>query len=259
MAATMSPATHNKNVIEPNGRLAGKVAVVTGATRGIGYAIAKAFVREGAKIVVVSRTNEEIKSRVAEFAAMGADAAGALCDVSDPGQAQRLYLAATRTFGRIDVLVNNASMLGPRKAIVDYPYEQWKQVLNANLDSAFNVIKGALGTMIPQNAGSIINVSSGVGHKGRGKWGAYAVSKGALETLTEVLADELQPCGIRVNTVNPGPVRTAMRAEAFPKEDPATLVDPDDIVNAFIYLASDASKGVSGMHLESKDWMGRTF
>jgi NAD(P)-dependent dehydrogenase (short-subunit alcohol dehydrogenase family) len=111
--------------------------------------------------------------------------------------------------------------------------------------------------MVPQNAGSIINVSSGVGRRGREKWGAYAVSKFGIEGMTQVLAEEMKPYKIRVNSVNPGPTRTEMRAKAYPGEDPHTLPAPADITNAFVYLASDFSQGVTGEQFDARDWMGR--
>lgn len=253
-AAPAAPA-----VVEPAGRLQGKVALITGGTRGIGWSIARAYAREGAKIVIAARTDSDLKGRIEELSAMGAEATAARVDITDESQAQRLYSVATRTYGRIDVLVNNASLLGPMKSILDYPAADWQNIINANLTSAFLVTKGALSTMISANRGSIINVSSGVGRKGRANWGAYAVSKGGLETLTQILADELAGYDIRVNSLNPGGVQTGMRAEAFPKEDPHSLPTPDSIMNAFIYLASDVSRGVSGQALEAKDFVGRSF
>jgi NAD(P)-dependent dehydrogenase (short-subunit alcohol dehydrogenase family) len=108
--------------------------------------------------------------------------------------------------------------------------------------------------MIVQRHGSIINVSSGVGRVGRARWGAYAVSKFGLEGLTQVLADEVKEFGIRVNSVNPGPTRTEMRAEAYPEEDPLTLPTPEQITPIFVHLATAQSENLTGQMLEAQDW-----
>ena len=155
------------------------------------------------------------------------------------------------------MLVNNASFLGPRVPIADYPVSAWEDVLRVNLTGSFLMIQEALKIMMPQRHGSIINVSSGVGRAGKARWGAYAAAKFGVEGLTQVLADEVRELGIRVNTVNPGPTRTEMRALAYPEEDPLTLVTPDDIVPIFVYLASDASAAVTGQSLEARDWLSR--
>jgi len=248
-----------KPVVDPAGRLDGKVALITGGTRGIGLAIAKAYAREGAKIVIASRTSSELKSALGELKEMGANATATKIDLNTFDNCRSLCNATLRAYGKIDVLVNNAGVLGPREDIIKYRLDDWENVMRVNLDAVFWMTKVALGSMIPENQGSIINVTSGVAEKGRARWGAYAVSKAAVQNLTEVVSEEVHRFNIRVNCVNPGPTRTMMREEAYPKEDPSTLPGPEDIVNPFIYLASDVSKGVSGTVFESRDWMGRTF
>lgn len=255
----MSEVTEKPIVVTPANRLAGKVALITGGTRGIGFAVAKAYVAEGAKVIIASRTSEELKIALNQLKDMGADATAIKANLTSRDACESLYTAAIRSYGKIDVLVNNASILGPMSTIVNYPPAEWAAVMDANLNAPFWLTRAVLGTMIPANTGSIINVTSGVAAKGRAKWGAYAVSKAALLNLTEVLADEVKGYNVRVNAINPGPTRTMMRAEAFPKEDPATLPAPEDIVNPFIYLASDVSKGVTGTALDAKDWFGRSF
>lgn len=242
----------------PAGRLAGKTVLITGSTRGIGRAVAHAAAAEGAQVAICGRDKDALLGVADEIKAIGADCCAMRLDIADYESAVKLVDATVRAFGRIDVLVNNAGILGPRETIAEYPADEWEQVVTTNLNAAFWVTKEALGKMVPQNAGSIINVSSGVGRAGRALWGAYAVSKFGLEGLTEVLADEMRKYRIRVNSVNPGPVRTGMRAAAYPGEDPNTLPAARDITNAFIYLASDASAGVSGEKIECRDWMGRT-
>jgi len=158
-------------------------------------------------------------------------------------------------YGTVHVLVNNASLLGPRESIARYPREAWEDVIRVNLTGAFLMTQEALKTMLPQRHGSIINVSSGVGRVGRPRWGAYAVSKFGLEGFTQILAEELKEVGIRANAVNPGPTRTEMRASAYPDEDPMTLSTPDDIMPVFLYLASDDSIGISGKSFDAQGWL----
>jgi len=177
--------------------------------------------------------------------------------VADRQQVQQLAGEIERRFDGLHVLVNNASLLGPRVPILEYPEEDWEAVVAVNLHGPFFVIKACLPLMIPTSGGSIINVSSGVGRIGKPRWGAYAASKFALEGLTQLLAAELQPFHIRVNAVNPGGTRTGMRAAAYPEEDPLTLPTPEQITPVFVYLASDESRDVTGQSLEARDFLGR--
>jgi NAD(P)-dependent dehydrogenase (short-subunit alcohol dehydrogenase family) len=177
--------------------------------------------------------------------------------VGDAGQATDIVKAALEHFGKLDVLVNNASALGPRVPMAQYPLQAWEEVVRVNLTGAFLISQEVLKIMMPQRQGAIINVSSGVGRVGRARWGAYAASKFGVEGLTQVLADEVREFGIRVNTVNPGPTRTEMRALAYPEEDPLTLPTPDQVVPVFVYLASDDSTAVTGQSLDAREWLKR--
>lgn len=249
----------NNSVVAPAGRLKGKVALITGGTRGIGFAVAQAYVREGAKVIIAGRKSAELTTATQILKEMGGDVTANKIDLNSAAACEALYTGAIRSYGKIDILVNNAAILGPISKIATYRPEEWDVVMRTNADVVYWLSRAVLGTMIPANTGSIINVTSGVGVKGRAGWGAYAVSKAAVNCFTEVLSEEVSQYGIRVNCVDPGATRTEMRAAAFPKEDPATLPKPDDIVNPFIYLASDASKGLTGSILKATDWVGRTF
>lgn len=251
--------TKSNPVVAPAGRLEGKVALITGGTRGIGLAVAKAYAREGAKVVIAARTAGELKTALAELKELGAEAVATKVDLTSEDACRSLYSGALRAFGKIDILVNNAAVLGTTTSILNYPSKDWDEVMRTNLDVVFWLTRATLGTMIPNNGGSIINVISGVALKGMANWGAYSVSKAAVLNFSQVLAEEVAPYNVRVNCVNPGPTRTMMRAEAAPGEDPASLPAPDDIVNPFVYLAADASKGVSGLAFDSRDWIGRSF
>ena len=227
-------------------RLDGKVALVTGGSRGIGRAVAAAYARAGARVYICARNKGDLDTALRELQASGS--------VED---LKRVVRSATRRFGTIDVLVNNASIVGPRVTMVEYPDPAWEEVLRINLSGVFFLCREVLPLMLAKRSGSIINVTSGVGRKGKARWGAYAVSKAGLECLTQVLADEVKDSGIRVNAVNPAATRTAMRAHAYPEEDPQTLPEPEAIVGIFLYLASEASAAVSGQSLDARDWVGR--
>jgi NAD(P)-dependent dehydrogenase (short-subunit alcohol dehydrogenase family) len=235
-------------------QLSGKVALVTGGSRGIGKAVAAAFASEGARAFICARNGESVARAVADIRNQGGDADGTTGDVGNPEDVDRIARGAIARYGAIDVLVNNASLLGPRLPVADYPLTAWEDVLRVNVTGVFLMTQRVLRLMIPRRSGSIINVSSGVGRIGRPRWGAYAVSKFGVEGLTQMLAEEVKDLGIRVNAVNPGPTRTEMRAEAYPEEDPLTLPTPEKIVPVFVYLASDASREVTGKSFEAQDW-----
>jgi NAD(P)-dependent dehydrogenase (short-subunit alcohol dehydrogenase family) len=236
-------------------KLSGKVALITGGSRGIGRAIAAVYAREGAGVFICARGAADLHQAVAYIRSTSGEAHGRVGDKGDAAHAQAIVQAALDQFGRLDVLVNNASLLGPRVPVAEYPVSAWEDVVRVNLTGSFLMIREALKIMMPQRSGSIINVSSGVGRTGKARWGAYAASKFGLEGLTQVLADEVREFGIRVNAVNPGPTRTEMRALAYPEEDPQTLPTPEDIVPLFVYLASDESVAVTGRSLDAQDWL----
>jgi NAD(P)-dependent dehydrogenase (short-subunit alcohol dehydrogenase family) len=239
-------------------KLEGKVALVTGASKGIGKAVAAAYAREGARVFVCARNEVQLNRAVSELRAAGGEVYGTAADVGNADDVKRLVRAAQQRCGAIQILVNNASLLGPRSPIVEYPISDWDDVIRVNLTGPFLVTREALQLMIPRRDGSIINVSSGVGRRGRGRWGAYSASKFGLEGLTQLTADEVRELGIRVNALNPGPTRTEMRAAANPEEDPLTLPAPEEITEAFVYLACDDSAGVTGQSFDAGDWLSRS-
>ena len=237
-------------------KLINNVTLITGATRGIGKAVAAAYLHEGARVFICARNQQEVAATVRELRYDSADAQidGCAGDVGKEADICRIVDAVIERFHTIDTLINNASLLGRRVALVEYPFGQWEEVIRVNLHGVFLLSQQVVKRMIAQRHGSIINVSSGVGRVGRARWGAYAVSKFGLEGLTQVLADEVKEFGIRVNSVNPGPTRTEMRAEAYPEEDPLTLPTPEQITPIFVHLASAQSENVTGQMLEAQDW-----
>ncbi len=238
-------------------KLKEKVALVTGGSRGIGKAVAAAYAREGAEVVVTARDLGSLEAAAKEIRNSGGRVVALQADVANRHQVKDLAKEINRRFGRLHVLLNNASFLGPRVPILEYPEEEWEAVMAVNLNGPYFVIKACLPLMTAGGEGSIINVSSGVGRIGKARWGAYAASKFGLEGLTQILAAELQPLHIRVNAVNPGGTRTTMRAAAYPEEDPLTLPSPEEITPVFVYLASDASRDVTGQSLEARDFLSR--
>lgn len=238
-------------------KLSGKVALITGGSRGIGKAVAAAYARESAAVFICGRNPNDVAAAVDELRLAGGEADGAAGDVGLPKHAQRLVDAAIARFGKVDVLVNNASILGPREPIRDYPIAAWEEVLRINLTGIFLLTRCVLPTMAARRDGSIINVTSGVGRRGKARWGAYAVSKAGVENFTQLLAEEVQALNIRVNAVNPAATRTTMRAAAYPDEDPMTLPTPEEIVPVFLYLASDESVTITGQSLDARDWFER--
>jgi NAD(P)-dependent dehydrogenase (short-subunit alcohol dehydrogenase family) len=240
--------------IEGTRRLAGKSAFITGGSRGIGRAVAAAFAAEGARVFICGRNETDVRKSVEEIRQHGGVIDGQAGDVGRVDDVKRLVRALADQHGSIDVLVNNASALGPRVPIAEYPENAWQEVLRVNLMGLFLMTREVLQYMIPRRSGSLINVSSGVGKIGRARWGAYAVSKFGLEGFTQMVADEVKEFGIRCNAVNPGPTRTGMRADAYPEEDPMTLPTPEKITGVFTYLASDESAEMTGQSLEAQEW-----
>ena len=230
----------------------GKVVLVTGASQGLGKALALTYAEEGAKVVINSRNESSIKPVAEEIEGKGAEVLALEADVSDGTDVQRLIDAAVERFGKIDVLVNNAGVLGPRVAIEEFPEDEWRKVIDANLTGPYLVSKAVIPHM--PEGGSIINVVSGVSIQGRAEWGAYSVSKFGIEGLTQILAAELEERGIRANAVDPGGMRTEMRASAYPEEDPSTRITPEENTDVFLYLASDESRGVTGERFKAQEF-----
>ncbi len=239
-------------------KLAGKVALITGGGRGIGKAIAMAYAREGGKVFICARRETDLEKAAAEIRSKGGEVNWSAADLSKVRAVKRLVREVCHVYGTIHILVNNASILGPRVPIERYPLSSWKEVVKVNLTALFLLTKEVLRIMVPQKEGSIINLSSGVGRIGKARWGAYAASKFGVEGFTQVLADEVKEYNIRVNAVNPGGTRTEMRAEAYPDEDPLTLPTPEEITGFFLYLAATESQGVTGKSFDARDWLKKS-
>ncbi len=232
-----------------------KVILITGASQGLGKALALAFAKEGAKLIVNSRSEQSVHPVAEEMKSLNAEVLAVAADVSKSADVERLVNEAVERFGKVDVLINNAGVLGTRVAIEEYPEDEWRRVIDANLTGLYLVTKAIIPHL--SEGGSIINVVSGVSVEGRAEWGAYSVSKFGVEGLTQILAAELEERDIRVNAVDPGGMRTSMRAAAYPDEDLNSRITPEENTAVFLYLASDESKGVTGGRFKAQEF-GKT-
>ena len=233
--------------------LEGKVAVITGGSAGLGAALTRRFVEEGAAVSFCGRREEPIGEVCRAIEETGGHALGVVADVTDADDVARWIKLARAELGPIDVLVNNASVLGERVSVADSSLDTWREVLEVNLTGSF-VVSKAVVPWLRETGGSLINVSSGVGDHGRSRWGAYSVSKNGLEAMSEIMAGELAEDGVRVNTVDPGGMRTSMRAAAYPDEDPLSLPPPYEATDVFVYLASDRSRDVTGERFRAREF-----
>lgn len=236
--------------------LVGKVALITGASRGLGRALSLEFARRGADLVLSSRafSSKALYETRREAEALGARVLAVSADVSDRADVERLTAEALARFGRVDILINNASALGPTPMpyLTDYPIESFEQVLRTNVVAPFLLTRALVGQMLARGMGSIINVSSDAGVVGYPTWGAYGISKAALDQLTRTWAAELEGTGVRINSVDPGSMDTEMHRQAEPNEDPSHWARPEDVTIVFVHLASDESKGMSGQRLDAQ-------
>jgi len=239
----------------PGNRLNGKVALVTGGGRGIGRAIAMRLAAEGATVAICSRTEKELKETCREIKRRHGEVFSRVVDLASATAIRSLVKNFRRRYSKIDFLINNASLLGPRRPIAEYPLKDWEAVLKVNLTAPFLLTQEVLRLMIPQNSGCILNITSSVGRRGRAEWGGYSVSKFGLEGLTQILAEELREHRIRVLALNPGGTRTAMRAAAYPEEDPDRLPTPDAVAQAALDLLLQEDMALSGQSLDARSLM----
>lgn len=251
--STIEPRT-----FEPTRRvLADRIILVTGAGAGIGRAAAQTFAAHGATVILLGRTVEKLEAVYDHIVAQG-DPEPLIQPLCLLSAKEDKYLEIANAidvqFGRLDGLLHNAGILGPRTSISNYPTSSWQEVLQVNLTAPFELTRALLPLLKKASDASILFTSSGVGRRGRAYWGAYAVAKFGTEGLAQVLSHELEDVSsIRVNCINPGATRTTMRAQAYPAEDPATLKTPEDIMPAYLYLMSSDSAGLSGRSFDAQD------
>jgi 3-oxoacyl-[acyl-carrier protein] reductase len=229
--------------------LAGKVAIVTGAGRGIGRAIAIGFARAGAAVCCAARTSSEIDATVHAIAQAGGEAIAVPTDVTSPQSVRAMVDATADRYGGLDIVVINAGINGERKPVADSDIERWRETLEVNLIGALSCAHAAIPYLKRRGAGKIITMGSGIGHRGFAERSAYACSKAALWMLTRVLAQELLPFNISVNELIPGPVVTPMSQSqaqhgqgvfGIPGE---WVKQPEDVVALALFLAAQPAIG----------------
>ena len=236
--------------------LENKTILLTGSGSGIGRTAAVTLAKYGAQLVLISKDLHKLESLHEEIVSQGLKEPlihSMDFENAEEEEYQQIKVAIKDRFERLDGLINNAGILGEKKSLEQYNYSVWKKVMTINLESSFLLTKTLLSLLNHSGLSSIIFTSSGVGKKGRAYWGAYAVSKFATEGMMEVLADELEnTSNIRVNSVNPGPIRTRMRETAYPAEDPNTNPLPETIMDLYIYLMSDDSEEIHGQSINAQ-------
>ena len=225
-------------------RLKGRIALVTGASQGIGAAIAKAYAKQGAHVILVARNQKKLEAVDDEIKQAGGEATLLPLDLMNFEEVDKIGPSIHEKFDKLDIFVGNAGLLGTLGPLHQISSREFDHVMGVNVTANFRLIKTLDPLLQISDAGRVIFVSTGSGVvKGRAYWGTYSVSKAALESMARVYADENRQTNLRVNLVDPGTVRTDMRASAVPGEDPMSLPHPDDITGAFIDLAvSDCQK-----------------
>ncbi len=234
-------------------RLAGRIALITGASRGIGRAVALAFAREGAHVVLLARTQGALEELDDEIREVGGSATLIRLDLRKGDQLDALGPTLFQRWGKLDILVGNAGILGPLSPLGHITADAWNDVMNINLTANWRLIRTCDPLLRKSDAGRAIFVTSGAALAKYAYWGPYAVSKAGLEALVKTYAHEMERTPVRANLINPGPVRTVMRAKAFPGEDPEKLPAPEELAPLFVELASpDCTR--NGDVINFRDW-----
>ncbi|KAF2989363.1 SDR family NAD(P)-dependent oxidoreductase [Methylocystis sp. MJC1] len=212
------------------------IALVTGASRGVGRAFALELARKGAHIVALARTQGALEELDDDIRALGGQTTLVPCDVTDFDALDRLGGALFERWGRLDIFVGNAGVLGPLSPLAHVDVKDWNRVLAVNVTANWRLIRSLDPLLRASGAGRVLFVTSGAAHKAKPFWGPYAISKAALDAMARTYAAEVKDNGVTVMIANPGPLRTRMRAQAMPGEDPMTLPAPEDFAKKCLPL-----------------------
>jgi NAD(P)-dependent dehydrogenase (short-subunit alcohol dehydrogenase family) len=219
-------------------RLAGRLALVTGASRGIGRAAAVGLAGQGAHVILLARTVGGLEETDDEIRGAGGSATLVTLDLRNGDKVDQLGPTVYQRWGKLDILLGNAGVLGPLSPLAHITSEAFTEVIDVNLTANWRLMRTLEPLLRRSDAGRAIFVTSGAARANRAYWGPYSVAKAGLESLARTWAAELESTPVRVNLVNPGPIRTEMRAKAFPGENPTTLKEPQSLVPLFLDLAS---------------------
>ena len=224
------------------GQLDGRIALVTGASRGIGRAIARRFAAEGAHVLPLARTQGALEELDDEIREAGGAATLIPGDLTKLDSIDQMAVAIHQRFGRLDVLVGNAGQLGVLGPLAHTEPKVWEEAMTVNVTANWRLIRAFDPLLQRSESGQAIFVTSGASRHPRAYWGVYAVSKAALDMMVGIYAEETVKSSVRVNLVNPGATRTGMRAAAFPGEDPMSVKAPEDVTDVFVDLATAANR-----------------
>jgi len=230
-------------------QLEDQVIIVTGSSQGIGKAIALLFSTQGAKVVVVSRHTDDCETIADRIRSKSGQALVVPADVRDEAQVARMVQVTLACFGRVDGLVNAAGV-GLLAPLSDTTLEMWQHTLDVNLTGTFLCCRAVWAPMVRQGGGHILNISSSAVRDPHAGWSAYCASKAGVVALTESLAKEGYPLGIRVNVLLPGATATEMRLTNFPSDDPAQLLAPEDVAEVALLFFTNTATHLYGAHLE---------
>lgn len=232
-----------------------RTILITGASDGIGKEAARCYAEHGAKVILLGRSEEKLKLVEKDISAISAHPIKTISfnfSIAQPTDYRQLAKRLEKQFSHLDGILHSAGLLGNIAPIVEQDPLIWQQVMQVNVNSQFMLTQALLPLLLKGDSPSLIFTSSSVGRKGRANWGAYSVSKFATEGFMQVLADEYPADQLRVNCINPGGTRTAMRAAAFPAENPENLKTPVQIMTPYLYLMGEDSKGKTGMSIDAQ-------
>jgi NAD(P)-dependent dehydrogenase (short-subunit alcohol dehydrogenase family) len=249
---TFEPRRHQPAPQELNGR----VIMVTGAGSGIGRAVALSLAAAGAEVILLGRTVRKLEAVHAEIAKLGAPEASIVpldLERALAADYEAVATAIEKRYGRLDGLLHNAALLGALTPIEQYDVPMFMRVMHVNVTAAFVLTQHLLPLLRASNDAAVLFTSSGVGTRGRAYWGAYSISKFAVEGFTQVLAHELEgSTSVRVNIIDPGKVRTSMRRQAYPSEAAETLPAPESLTAPYVALLGPASRGITGQRFQAQ-------